>query len=86
MVQFVFFAAFAIGLYALRSRVLRVLPLQSASVPVCSTVFELQPSMPTHSEESVFGVLVQSTAVTIHEPWTWVKPEPVTAYPAQMVL
>jgi len=35
--------------------------------------------MPTHSEESLFGVLVQSTAVTIHEPLTCVKSEPVTA-------
>jgi hypothetical protein len=44
--------------------------MQSASAPVCSTVFELQPSIPTHSEESVLGVLVQSTECTIHEPCT----------------
>jgi hypothetical protein len=42
--------------------------------------------MPTHSDESVFGVFVQSTAATNHDPCTYVKSVPVTAYPAQFVL
>lgn len=62
---------------------------QSESVPVCSTVFELNPSIPTQNDEYWFVEgQVPWMAGTIQDPLTSeTEPAlPVTAYPAQFRL
>ena len=62
---------------------------QSESVPVCSTVLELNPSMPTQKEEYWFDDGQDPTiAGTVQDPLASVTEPagPVTAYPLQLVL
>jgi len=49
-------------------------------------VLEEYPSIPTQNDEYVFGVLLQLTVGTVHEPSAAVNEEPVTAYPLQFSL
>jgi len=62
--------------------------LHAPSVPVCSTVFELKPSIPTQDASNVYDLSGQVIAGTIQEPAT---PEiefgtPFRAYPLQLRL
>jgi hypothetical protein len=56
-------------------------------VPVCSTVFELKPSIPTQVAASAVPELLSSVG-TVHDPLAEVTEPvaPVTAYPLQLVL
>ena len=49
------------------------------SVPICSTVLLLLPSMPTHGDDQLFSFLPQVAVGCVHVPITWVAFEPLTA-------
>src|SRR5437763_13508111 len=59
---------------------------QSPSVPVCSTVLLLSPSIPTHGDDQLFSPGWHATDGWVHVPITDVALLPSTEYPDQFVL